>query len=157
MKNIIFTIALFTTCGIPAFAHEHASGTENEHTHVLAVGKPGNAAEVKQTIEIQMNDAMRFEPAEFKVKKGDTVRLRVKNVGQVKHEFILGNKKELKEHAAMMKKMPQMQHSDPNQIMVEPGATGEIIWKFTKVGSFDYACFEPGHFEAGMLGRAIVK
>jgi uncharacterized cupredoxin-like copper-binding protein len=40
---------------------------------------------------------------------------------------------------------------------VAPGETGELGWRFTRAGTFHYGCLEPGHFEAGMVGRIIVK
>ena len=79
-----------------------------------------------------------------------------RNQGQVKHEFVLGTPAELKKHAALMAKFPQMEHDDPNAVSVEPGKTAEFAWTFAKKGSFDFACLVPGHFEAGMRGKIIV-
>ena len=81
----------------------------------------------------------------------------VKNGGKIKHEMVLGTTKELKAHAEMMRKMPGMEHDDANEVTVEPGKTGEFVWQFTKAGTFDFACFEPGHFEAGMVGKVTVR
>lgn len=104
-----------------------------------------------------MNDTMRFEPAALSVKQGETVKLIAKNVGKVKHELVLGTDAELKEHAELMRKFPGMEHSDPNMVTVEPGKTGEVIWRFTRAGTFTFACLQPGHFEAGMLGKVTVQ
>jgi uncharacterized cupredoxin-like copper-binding protein len=41
-------------------------------------------------------------------------------------------------------------------VHVKPGATGEIGWKFTRTGTFHFACLIPGHFEAGMIGKVKV-
>ena len=30
-------------------------------------------------------------------------------------------------------------------------------WEFTKAGEFYYGCLMPGHFEAGMIGKVIVR
>jgi uncharacterized cupredoxin-like copper-binding protein len=49
-----------------------------------------------------------------------------------------------------------MEHADPNQVTVDPGKTGELVWQFTKAGTFDFACLVPGHFEAGMVGKVRV-
>ena len=38
-----------------------------------AVGAPGQAAQVTRTIEVVMNDQMRFVPASVEVKAGETV------------------------------------------------------------------------------------
>ena len=83
-------------------------------------------------------------------------RFVLKNEGKLKHEMVLGTIAELKEHAALMVKFPQMEHADPNQASVEPGKTGELIWQFTKAGTFDFACLQAGHYEAGMKGQVVV-
>ena len=44
------------------------------------------------------------------------------------HEFVIGTKKELDEHAALMLKFPDMEHDEPYMAHVAPGKTGEIIW-----------------------------
>jgi len=100
---------------------------------------------------------MRYTPASIKVKRGETIRFRVKNAGQIKHEMVLGSLAELKEHAKTMTKFPEMEHDDPNAISVEPGKTDEMVWRFTKAGKFDFACLVPGHFEAGMQGKIAVR
>ncbi len=112
---------------------------------------------VTRTMEVDMNDAMRYTPSTIAIKRGETVKFVVKNNGRVKHEMVLGSIAELKEHAALMVKFPEMEHVDPNQVSVEPGKTGELVWKFTKPGTFDFACLQPGHFEAGMRGKIAVK
>jgi uncharacterized cupredoxin-like copper-binding protein len=100
-----------------------------------------------------MTDAMRFKPATIKVKRGETIRFLARNTGKVKHEMVLGTIGELKKHAELMRKFPEMEHADPNQVSVGPGKTGELIWQFTRAGTFDFACLQPGHFEAGMVGK----
>ena len=56
-----------------------------------------------------------------------------------------------------MKKNPEMEHADENQISVQPGKSGEIIWQFTKVGKVNFACMQPGHYDAGMKGAVLVS
>src|ERR1700687_22046 len=128
----------------------------DEH-HDAAYGNPGDPGKVSRTVEIDMSDAMRFTPASINARKGETIRFVVKNSGKVKHEMVLGSIKELKEHAALMLKFPEMEHGDPNQLSVDPGKTGELLWQFTKSGTFDFACLQPGHYEAGMHGKIAVK
>jgi uncharacterized cupredoxin-like copper-binding protein len=143
-----------------AFAHgnedHHAAGAAHEE-HAAALGKPGDAKKVTRTMEVDMNDTMRFTPENMSIKRGETVKFVVKNSGKIKHEMVLGSIVELKEHAALMLKFPEMEHSDPNQVSVEPGKTGEMVWQFSKAGTFDFACLQPGHFESGMKGKIVVK
>lgn len=162
MKRLIiasaFAVSLVST-GVLAHGDEHHGMKEDRHAsgHAAALGKPGDPNKVTRTVEVEMSDAMRFTPASIRVKRGETIRFVVKNTGKVKHEMVLGTVKELKEHADMMKKMPEMEHADPNQVSAEPGKTGELIWQFTKAGTFDFACLQPGHFEAGMVGKVRVS
>lgn len=163
MKNHAIIAALFAIAFAgPSFAHdgeEHAAkGAKGHHDdHAAALGKPGDASKVSRTVEIAMSDTMRFTPSSIVAKKGETIRFVLKNDGKIKHEMVLGSIKELKEHAAMMLKMPEMEHADANMASVAPGKTGELIWQFTKAGKFDFACLQPGHFEAGMKGSVVVN
>lgn len=70
------------------------------------VGEAGNAGQAARTVEVNMTDNMRFTPAQISVQQGETVRFVVKNSGVVKHELVIGSLKDLKEHAAMMIRMP---------------------------------------------------
>jgi len=157
MKNTIKFIAacaLFTSA-IASFASgNHAGG----HDHgSIAIGQPGVAAQVKRTVQIDMQDSMRFTPAVVRVRKGETIRFVVKNSGQLKHEFNLGTEKDLQAHYEIMKKFPEMEHDEPNIASVAPGQTGEVIWKFTTTGTVSFACLHPGHYEAGMKGSVQVS
>ncbi len=120
------------------------------------VGEAGKVAQATRTVEIDMTDNMRFTPAEISVRQGETVRFVVKNSGAVKHELVLGTPEELKEHYALMLKMPGMEHADDNMVSVAPGQTGEIVWRFTGSGKVDFACLQPGHYDAGMKGLVNV-
>lgn len=153
MKHVLIT-AFITSSLLAGNAVAHG---EEEHGHANIIGNPGRATEVNRIINVDMADNMRFTPAKIAVKKGETIRFVVKNSGQVRHEMVLGSLKELKEHAEQMRKHPEMEHDDPNQVQVDPGKTGEFIWKFTNAGTFDFACLQPGHFEAGMQGNVAVK
>ena len=124
--------------------------------HAAALGEPADVKRATRTMEIVMGDNMRFEPKRIDIKQGETIRFVVRNDGKVKHEMVLGSMAELKKHAALMLKFPEMEHDDPNAVSVEAGKTGEFAWAFTKAGTFDFACLEPGHFEAGMKGRIRV-
>jgi uncharacterized cupredoxin-like copper-binding protein len=132
-----------------AFAHDDGAGEQ-------PFGRAGVASQATRTIAVSMNDAMRFEPAEIRVRKGETVRIVVANTGKLRHEFVLGTMDALREHAEMMRKMPGMEHHEAHMATVEPGGKATIVWRFTKPGTFDYACLEPGHLEAGMVGKVIV-
>jgi uncharacterized cupredoxin-like copper-binding protein len=166
---IVALVATLATTGV-ALAHEgeahgapaaaasqsHADGQAHSHGDTDAIGVAGQAGKVTRTVNVDMSDAMRFNPASITVKQGETIRFVIKNSGQVKHEFVLGTEHALKEHYELMKKFPEMEHADPNQVTVAPGQTGEVIWQFTKAGKVDFACLQPGHYDAGMKGAVNV-
>ena len=122
-----------------------------------AIGKAGNPKKIARTVEIIAGDTMRYVPDQISVKEGETIRIVVKNTGKLKHELVLGTQKELKEHAALMQKFPEMEHADANMLSLLPGKTGQIVWQFTHSGTVDFACLQPGHMEAGMVGKVAVK
>jgi len=119
-------------------------------------GIAGDAKHAKRTIEIKMTDNMRFTPDVVSVKQGETVKFVIRNAGQVMHELVIGTKKELDEHAALMAKFPEMEHDEPYMAHVAPGKTGELVWNFNRPGEFDFACLIAGHYQAGMVGKIKV-
>jgi len=142
LAGLAGTTALFAT-------GQHAGG----HAHdPSGIGKPGVEKQVTRTVEVEMTDAMKFKPAAISVRKGETIHFVVHNSGKLRHEFVLGTEKALKEHAELMKKFPGMEHDEPNMASVAPGQTGHVLWQFTKTGKVPFACLQPGHFDAGMKG-----
>ncbi len=120
-------------------------------------GREGDPRKVTRTIKVDMSDAFRFTPSDVVIKRGETVKFVVSNSGKQLHEMVLGTAQELQEHAELMKKFPNMEHADANMAHVKPGAKGEIVWQFNKAGEYQFACLIPGHFEAGMVGKVVVK
>ena len=123
---------------------------------VHAWGQEGDPRNAKKTVKIDMADTMRFSPAVIHVKRGETVRFVVRNSGKLMHEMVLGTEEELAKHAELMKKFPEMEHEAPYMAHVKPGTSQEIVWTFSKPGTFRYGCLEPGHWEAGMKGFIVV-
>jgi uncharacterized cupredoxin-like copper-binding protein len=122
-----------------------------------AFGREGDPKKVTRTVRVDMSDAMRFTPAKITVKRGETIRFIPANKGKVLHEMVIGTPDELKKHAELMKRFPEMEHEEAYMAHVQPGKSGEIVWQFTNTGDFQFACLIPGHFEAGMVGKVTVK
>ena len=131
--------------------HGHAAASEAPYGHAA------DPARATRTIAIDMSDQLRFSPAQVSVQKGEVVRFVVKNSGKLEHEFVLGTLPELKQHAQAMQKDPGMEHDAPHMAHVAPGKARSITWQFTERGEFYYGCLVPGHFEAGMLGKVVVR
>ena len=157
LKTLVATTMLIAASA--AFAHgteDHAKKAGPIKKEQKDWGIAGDAKAAKRTIEVSMLDTMKFSPDKIDVKVGDTVKFIVKNSGQQLHEFVIGTKKENDEHAALMVKFPNMEHDEPFMAHVAPGKTGEIVWRFNKVGNFDFACLMAGHYQAGMIGKITV-
>ena len=155
LKHRSISVALALTLAGVAHTAQAAGSHAGGHDE-SAIGEPGKPAGVNRTVRVDMTDAMRFTPSSIDAKQGETIRFVVKNSGKVKHELVLGTEKELKEHYEVMKKFPEMEHADPNMVTVAPGKTGEVVWRFTKAGKIDFACLQPGHYDAGMKGLVSV-
>jgi uncharacterized cupredoxin-like copper-binding protein len=158
--------------------HGKKGGHGDGGHHGMNFGEAGDPKKVDRTVEVIMTDNEYNIPA-LTVKPGETIRFVLKNQGEFLHEFNIGmpdnhvaHQKEMmammesgmmtptgmmqmsdSDHKKMgMKGMP-MKHDDPNAKLVEPGKTGELIWKFKKAGSLQFACNVPGHYESGMVGE----
>jgi uncharacterized cupredoxin-like copper-binding protein len=153
MKNV-------TTVGIAIaalFALSLAANGHEKHAHVkYSAGEPGNPKKPSRTIEVQMSE-MEYKPYRIEVKRGEQIRFVIRNVGKEDHEFLLATTEENLKHAEDMKKHPHMEHDEPNAIRLAPNKSAEILWRFTKSGTFEYSCLIPDHRDYGMTGRVIVK
>jgi uncharacterized cupredoxin-like copper-binding protein len=132
------------------------------HSHkTFAAGAPGDPGKPARTIEVTMSETedakMLFTPASVEVKRGEQIRFVLKNVGKVDHEFMIDSVQNNAKHKIEMQKNPDMEHDDPNGKRLEPGKGSEILWRFTKPGTFEFACLIPGHYESGMHGKVLVK
>ena len=144
-----------------------------------AVGEPGKATKSTRVIQVKLIDNA-YEPESIQVKPGETVKFVLRNEGQLLHEFNIGTAEmhaaHQKEMAMMMEHgmltptgvndkamnmdhstMPgmghSMKHDDPNSVLVPPGQTKELPWKFAQGGTIEFACNIPGHYESGMVGN----
>lgn len=152
--------------------HEHGNGhgsamnSQEGHgnggDHSFAFGASASPSEADRTVEVEANDQMEFVPEEISVKKGETVRFVVKNVGRVQHSFTLATPDEQQQHEKAMEGMPMDRMAshmdgDPNGVVVQSGETETLTWRFTQAVSVEFACHIPGHYDAGMAGRIRIK
>ena len=154
------TLALAAALLVAPAAWSHGDAHADKPAAVVKEQKPwGIAGDARgaRTIEIRMSDAMRFTPERIAVREGETIRFVVRNAGRVLHEMVIGTEGELREHAALMKKFPTMEHDEPYMTHVKAGAKGDLVWNFNRPGTFQFACLIPGHFEAGMKGTIVVQ
>ena len=141
------------------------------------IGEKGDPNKIDRVVNIKMYDNY-YEPNVVKIKKGETIKFIIENLGELVHEYNIGTKEmhikhqpemqKLIDHEIIlgdkidrikMKKMSKMDHSlghsHANSVMLEPKKTGELIWKFSKDINLEMACNIPGHYETGMVGNLI--
>jgi uncharacterized cupredoxin-like copper-binding protein len=162
MKRTIVTaafIALIT--GVPAlYAAPGAPGHSHSHDAGFSAGEPGNLKKPYRIVQVVMREGdgkMMFIPDRVEVRRGEQIRFMLRNNGELEHEFVLATVEENLKHAEQMKKNPDMEHDDPNAKRLQPKKKDELVWRFTKRGTFEFGCLIPGHREAGMIGTIIVK
>jgi uncharacterized cupredoxin-like copper-binding protein len=152
--------AAMVSASLGAVAHEGETHPQKKAGPVTKEQKDwgiaGDAKAGQRTVQIVMSDNMRFTPGKIEVRQGETVRFVVKNSGRMMHEIVIGTKKALDEHAALMMKFPGMEHDEPYMAHVAPGKVGELVWTFNRAGDFDFACLIAGHYQAGMVGKIKV-
>ncbi len=135
-------------------------GRAHEDHGNFSAGEPGDPKKPARIVLVTMREEpgkMMYIPDRVEIRKGEQVRFMLRNSGLLEHEFLLATTEENLKHAELMKKFPEMEHDEPNGKRLKPNGTSEIVWRFTKAGEFEYGCLIPGHREAGMLGKIIVK
>jgi uncharacterized cupredoxin-like copper-binding protein len=157
MLGVIMSVTCLALSPLTGLLAEASAHEGQEH---FAAGEPGDPKKPFRVVKVTMLEdgkKMLFEPAMVEVRLGEQVRFEIFNEGSWNHEFVLATEAANRKHAELMKKFPDMEHADPNAVRLSPFASGAIVWKFTKRGTFEYACLIPGHREAGMHGKVIVK
>jgi uncharacterized cupredoxin-like copper-binding protein len=143
-------VVSFVSISIPS-ALGHDAVTFGEH------GDPKKPFRTVHVVMRENDNKMLYMPDTIEVKKGEQIRFVVDNEGLFNHEFILGTEHDIQNHAAEMKKNPDMKHDDQHSLAVGMLSRGELLWRFTHAGRFVYACLIPGHLERGMKGAIVVK
>ena len=158
-RSIVFASVLLAMGAAPAIAGPGAPG-HSHHMTGFSAGEPGEAGKPARVVEVTMKEIdgqMLYLPDRIELRKGEQIRFVLRNLGGLDHEFVLAITRENLKHAEEMKKNPDMEHDDPNGRRIAPNKTDDLVWKFTKRGTFEFGCLIPGHREAGMVGTVIVK
>jgi uncharacterized cupredoxin-like copper-binding protein len=138
------------------------AATAYGHGADVKFGSPGkanakNARIVNISVDETADGKMTYTPATVDVKRGETIHFVVVNHGKATHDFFVGPEQLIDEHAEEVKKNPNTDMDDPSWIRVKAGETGNLVWRFTVKGDFDYASVLPGEIEAGLHGSISVK
>jgi uncharacterized cupredoxin-like copper-binding protein len=150
-----------------ADGHSHAEAPAAEHSHAdgahegAAPTSGPTALLITRSVDITMDDQMRFTPATVNVREGETIRFVVHNKGHTAHEMVLGSDADIRAHAQAMQQGAGHgeghSHGTEAAITVRAGQTGELVVKFDQASTLQMACLIPGHYEAGMRGTVNVQ
>ncbi len=143
---------------------DHAEDGHAEDGHseeAFTFGEPAEASEADRTIEVIAQDDFTFSPSAIDISAGETITFVVSNRGNLPHDFTLGDAKTQDTHDAEMAEMmasgQMMAHDDANAVVLEPGETKELTWRFSEEGTFLIGCHQPGHYAAGMKATIDVQ
>ena len=140
-----------------------------------AIGVKGSEESVDRVIKVSMYDNY-YKPDKFKIKKNETIKFVVENKGELVHEFNIATKEMHLKHQPEMMKMVEneilladridkekmmeiskkdhsMAHKHSNSVLLSPGESAELIWKFSNTLDLEAACNVPGHYDVGMIAK----
>jgi uncharacterized cupredoxin-like copper-binding protein len=146
----VISLALVIAASLYALSYFNEHGSDgHSHDH----GTPAQeAVPSMKEVRIEVDDTMRFSPATWEAQVGEPIRIILVNKGKVDHELVIGSEKEIIAHAIEMASPGAKGHHHTNEVSAKPGQQAELVWTFKKPGQYAMACFEPGHYEAGMRG-----
>jgi uncharacterized cupredoxin-like copper-binding protein len=137
-------------------SHGHADAAP-----AFSAGQPGDPKRPARIVLVTMRETadgkMLYEPGRLDVRQGEQVRFVLTNAGALAHEFVLASSDDNAKHAEAMRANAGMAHDEPNGRMLEPKAKAEIVWHFTRPGTFEFSCLIPGHRAAGITGIVTVR
>ena len=173
---------LFLASGAFSAGGGHEEGTKSGMAHNMApmheemeaklgdtaaFGAKGRSAEVSRTVNIEASE-IRFNVEQLEFKVDETVRFVITNKGEQTHELSIGDTEYHQIARQMMAHMTEMgmdpaapEHaaihaSAGNTVVVRVGETKEIVWTFSRPGTFEFSCNMVGHSEVGMKGTITV-
>jgi uncharacterized cupredoxin-like copper-binding protein len=155
MKSVLIygsvSLALVVAVSLYALSYFNEHGSDG-HSHDHGTPQAQVVTPSMKEVRIEVDDTMRFSPATWEARAGEPIRIILVNKGKVDHELVIGSKKEIMAHAKEMANPNVKGHHHTNEISAKPGQQAELVWTFKEPGQYAMACFETGHYEAGMKG-----
>jgi len=140
---------------------------------VLGLSLIGNlSAATVRTIEITVNDQMKYDVATINAKPGETIKIKLKAAGSMPKNIMAHNFVVLKKTADVNAFVTKANTSNTTGYMppdlkthviaasslIGNGETTEITFKAPAApGTYPYLCTFPGHYAAGMKGTLVIK
>jgi azurin len=133
---------------------------------------PQKAPAAGRTIEITVNDQMRYDVATITAKPGETLKIRLHATGSMPKNIMSHNLVVLKKTADVNAFVTKANTANATGYMptdlkpqviaasglIGNGETTEVTFKAPAApGTYPYLCTFPGHYAAGMKGTLVVK
>ena len=123
---------------------------------LAACGGGGDDEEAGTVIEVRGSE-YKFTPNEITAPAGQTVTLRLKNVGETEHDLevqglrvqMMGDEEEMGGHEGAAPGMIAMHTAK--------GKTASVTFMADQKGTYEFWCTISGHKEQGMIGKLIVN
>jgi plastocyanin len=104
-------------------------------------GQPTEAAPPGAPVfEVGGTDTMRFDPETITVKAGQAVTIAFKNKGVIVHDYVTSGAEKNARLANVL-----------------GGREARGVFQANKPGIYQVLCVQPGHREAGMVGKIVVE
>lgn len=138
--------------------------TDNAFNHRVLDVKPGETIRFnvhnKGEVVHEFNIAMASMQAEHQEQMMQMMESGVLDVDRINYGMM--GKGGMMSGGAMMGQGAMMEggamlHNDPNSVLLEPGKSAELIWRFKKAENVEFACNVPGHYESGMKGPIMFQ
>lgn len=116
-----------------------AAGAVLLSASLLLGGCGGSAAASGTVVTVTAGDTMRYNPDTITVKPGEAVTIAFHNAATIPHDLIVqGGDKSVR------------------LVNVGPGKEQRGTFLASKPGTYEFYCNQPGHKEAGMVGKIVV-
>lgn len=165
MKYLLWTVIALLATGssssamsrgdMPA-AKKAGAGNSLKKPEQKPWGTAGNPNAVNRTVNFSITERIRLLPDYIDVVQGETLKIVLTNNGSSAHEFVIGTRQSLEEHAALMVQYPDRVHDELFVAQVPAGKTAEIVWTFNTSGTFNFACPIAGHYLPNIIGTINV-
>lgn len=131
-------------------------------TAEVASQTDGEASAAPRVVQVEMVDHSFSAPALGEVTVGETITFEFVNKGTVDHEAFIGDAAEQLAYAEEMEKVAAAHAGDSahgddghddhpeGSLHLAPGESGKVTYTFEEAEEIEIACYEPGHYEAGM-------
>ncbi len=124
-------------------------------------GRPATAREGMRVVEMNIMEIhdgrMLFDTAGIQARVGEEIRIVFHNTGDFPHTLVLASQPEVARYIAQVQGDRSFWKDEPNWLYIAPGDKGEIVWRFTRAGQFEYSALVSAERSAGLVGRVVVR